>query len=69
MKQGKPSMMELTQTKALLEKIEGGHRQQNIQDFTLIFDDTFKPTPCDLLSCVTPIYGAITDPRWRIAAD
>ncbi|WP_448548103.1 hypothetical protein [Thalassotalea fusca] len=69
MKQSKPSMMDLTQTQALLEKIEGGHRQQNIQNFTPNFDVIFKPTPCDLLSCVTPIYGAITDPRWQIKAD
>ena len=64
MKETEQSMVDLTQAKALLEKIEGGQREQDLK-ISLPGGIGLPHLPCDFTQCMTPMYGAITDPRWK----
>ena len=65
MKKTEQSIVELSQTKSLLEKIEGGQRGTNLKAYLPGAIDLPR-IPCDFLQCVTPMYGAVTDPRWTL---
>lgn len=57
------NITELTKTKALLEKVEGGSLGYRLPDFEMPID---KLPNCNFFQCNVPMYGAITQPGWQL---